>query len=42
LGHRHKDSSRFKKTKSRQRWKWHKKKMRKNAKYKRYMKKRSM
>jgi len=31
MGHRNKDSSRFKKTKAADgRWKWHKKKMRRN------------
>jgi hypothetical protein len=41
MGHRNKHSSRFKKTHARQRWKWHKKKMREKARYRRYMRKKA-
>lgn len=41
LGTRAKDSSRFKKTKARQRWKWHKKKVRRKKRKKRYLRERA-
>ena len=41
MGTRKKDSSRFKKTKSRQRWKWKKKKMREKKRERRYLRKRA-
>jgi hypothetical protein len=41
MGHRNKHTSRFKKTRARQRWKWHLKKMRRRSKYRRYVRQRA-
>jgi hypothetical protein len=41
LSSRAKDSSRFKKTRARQRWKWKLKKMRRKTRQKRYLRKRA-
>jgi len=41
MGTRKKDTSRFKKTHARQRWKWKKKKMREKKTKKKYLRKRA-
>ena len=42
MSKRAQDSSRFKKTHARQRWKWKKKKMRRKKRQKKYLRKRAM